>query len=166
MLIYIFKDGKNNRFVASENEAHKKIRNLGNWERQDLKYLGACENTITPNAANRREKAIEMVIKDSEDIKNLDLQIKVAELEENQKELTILTSKKTLLESSIRISINKVGTNDDIPTQKDDQLRLKFMKYLNELEKEEIDALIPDPKIIPKDFSRVEHKFNGGKDIE
>lgn len=161
MLIYLFKDGKGIRHIASEREAHNKLRSLGNWERQDLKYLGACQDIISNRAMERREEAIQKVIKESEEIKNLDLQINVATLEENAKDISLYTSKKSLLESSIRISVNKLGTVDDIPTQKDDQLRMKYMKYINELEKTEIDKLEPDPKIFPKDFSRVEHKFAG-----
>lgn len=165
MLIYIFKDGKGERYVASEKEAHNKIRNSGNWERQDLKYLGACEDIISIMAADRREEAIQRVIKESEEIKNLDLQINVATLEENLKDVSLFTSKKSLVESSIRISVNKLGTLDDIPTPKDDQLRMKYIKYINELEKEEVNKLEPDGKIFPKDFSRVEHKF-AGKEAE
>lgn len=165
MLIYLFKDGKGNRHIASEKEAHNKLRSLGNWERQDLKYLGACEDTISIRATDRREEAIQRIIKESEEVKNLDLQINVATLEENLKDVSLFTSRKSLIESSIRISVNKLGTPDDIPTPKDDQLRMKYMKYINESEKEEVDKLEPNSKIFPKDFSRVEHKF-AGKEAE
>lgn len=165
MLIYIFKDGKGERYVASEKEAHNKLRNAGNWERQDLKYIGACEDTISTNAADRRVKALQKIVEESPDIKNIDLQIKVANLEEDLKNLSILESKRELLVNGVEISVNKLGTPDDIPTPKDDQLRMKYMKYINEFEKEEVEKLEPDYKIFPKDFSRVEHKF-AGKEAE
>lgn len=167
MLIYIFKDGKDVRHVASEKEAHNKLRNLSNWERQDLKYLGTCEDTISTNASDRRQLALRKVIEESPEYKSIELQLKVATLEENNKDITILTPKKELVEMSIEAGINKLGlAGEPQPTRQDDINRGKYMKYISELEKEEIDKLEPNPKIFPKDFNRVDHKFNGGKEVE
>lgn len=161
MLIYIFKDGKDKRYVASEHEAHQKLRTLSNWERQDLKYMGACEDTISKNAQQRRQIALRKVIEESPEYKTVELQLKVATLEENNKDIPLLTSKKELMEMSIEASINKLGNPDSMPTAKDDLLRGKYLKYINDLETEEINNLNPDPKIFPRDFSRIEHRFGG-----
>lgn len=161
MLIYIFKGRDGKRLVASEKEAHNKLRTLSNWERQDLKYLGACEDTITANARDRREKALKMVIDESPEIKTLNLELKVATLEKKKKQIDLLNSKRELIEANIEASINKVGTLEDMPTQKDDIARAKYLKFIEQLYEAEIDALEPNSSIIPRDFSRVEHKFSG-----
>ena len=163
MLIYIFKDEKGLRHIASEKEAHSKIRNVGNWERQDLKYLGACEDTISKNSSERRALALRKVIEESPEYKTIELQLKVATLEGNNKDITILTSKKELVELSIEVSINKLGTPDSMPTQKDDLLRGKYLKYISEMEKEELDKLEPNPKILPKDFNRIDTTLTGSE---
>lgn len=165
MLIYLFKDKDNKIHVASEREAHSKIRNLSNWERQDLKYLGACQDTISTNKEERKAKAMEMVINENQEVKNLETQIKIARLEGKEKEVEILISKRELAASYVEISVNKLGTPTDMPDKKDDINRSKYMKYINQLEEEEINKLKPDIKLIPRDFNRIQHSF-GGKEME
>lgn len=159
MLIYIFEDKNQKRYVFSEKEAHQQIRNVGNWQRQDFKYIGACQDTIGSTNAERREKAKQILLQEDVNIRNLDLKIELAEAKELKEELKTLKMERAVFLSDIEVSLNKI----DSMTKKDDEVRTKFMKIIDRLQEEEVNNLTPDKSIVPKDFNRIGYSFTGNE---
>lgn len=160
-MIYIFKDGKGNRHIFNESEAHSQIRNRGQWQRQDLVYLGGV-NITTQNIqqANqeRREKALLILIEEDKEIISLKSKLELATLKEEETNIKILQAEIKVLENDIQF---RVGITDGM-TSKVEKTIKEYIAITNRLEKEYIDNLEIDNKIIPRNFNGSEGvKLNG-----
>lgn len=163
-MIYIFKDKENNRHVCNESQAHSQIRNRGQWQRQDLVYLGGVNITtaqIQQVNQERRETALNVLISEDKEMIALKSKLELANLKKEDTASKILEAEIKVLENDIQF---RVGITDGM-TLKVEKTVKEYVAIINRLEKEYINSLEVDNKIIPRNFNSAEGIRLNGKEV-
>lgn len=153
MLTYIFKDKDGLLHTMPEIQAHNEIRNKGRWQRQDLVYLGACDDAPVRQAKEGLQaRATDTVINSLPQVDTLNKQIKLAQMDKKSTER--LELERDVLISSVRANIDRSRT--EFISGEIDSINIKILKECQKQLDEAIATLQPDPKILPRNLDRLD----------
>jgi hypothetical protein len=160
MLVYLFR-GKNGEVEGvNESTAHNWIRNRGQWQRQDLVYIGAADDKpLTILQETIKEKARDAVFNALPAVQLLRDQMELAMVQKNEQEGKIKEIELRVLRGSFDAVI--ADRSGNVINDEHDQWRGKVMKENNHMIAEAYKALVPDPKIIPRNFDKLTSNFSG-----
>lgn len=160
MQIYLFKGNDGKIQTLNENSAHNELRNKGSWQRQDLVYLGECDDTpLKDIQANLKNTAIEQVLSELPAVKLLNNEIELAKMNED-----VDTEKRKTLELSIlkgRLD-GQVRDRSQFISSEIDEIQSKIMVVENTIFDKAISELKPDPSKMPRNFNRLTSGFGEG----
>ncbi len=162
MIIYIFKGSKGDIQTLNEVGAHNELNNRGHWQRQDLVYLGACDDTpLKEEVKDLKTRAIEKVLAGLPQIKLAEQEVELAKLNDDVQ----LAQKKTLELDILKGGLeSKIRDRSQFISSEIENLQIKVQKIENELYEEAFAKLKPDPTKKPRNFNNVTSGFSGDSD--
>lgn len=162
MKIYIFKGSDGEKISMNEISAHNEIRNKGQWQRQDLVYLGVADNTkLAKDIEAMKNTALNNVIDGHSNVTLQKQKIELAKLTDNdntQQEIKRLELELSIIRGEIGATIKN---NREFVSIEVDKLINDVTKEHNRLAEEAFECLELDPKTYPRDFSSLTSNFGG-----
>lgn len=160
MIIYLFRGADGIIETVNENTAHNWIRNRSQWQRQDLVYIGACDDAnIKATQENVKELARDKVFNELPKVKLIKDQIELAMLQKNEVEVKTKDVELRVLRGNFDEVI--ADRSGNVINDEHDKWRAAVMKANNSIIMNAINELKPDPKIIPRNFDKLTSNFSG-----
>ena len=158
MKIYLFKSANNEIVTMNETSAHNEMTNRGQWQRQDLKYIGACEDTTTKTLKELNDESLQEVIKTHPKVSKIYKEIRLAELNEEALQVEKKKIELDILTTDMQVSFKEFFS----PSPEIDELKALYLKAQQENLNKAYEMLVPDPNILPRNFNTLSSNFGGG----
>ena len=159
-MIYIFKGANGDMVSQNEVGAYNEIYNKGNMQRQDLVYLGACDDRpLVAECKQHKNRAIETVIAQLPKVKLLEQEIQLATMDKDEAVLTRKKLELDIYKGNIDAKVRD-RTGNKISAEID-EIMIAVQKEEKRLYDEAFANLVPNPSIKPRDFTAVTSNFGG-----